>query len=292
MKIAYLILVHKEFELLSRTVKALSHPDIDIFIHVDRKTNIELEELNEKLDNDNVYFLDGRIEINWGGFSILYAQLKLLSAAIAKDKYDYISFISGQDYPLKTNEYILDYLTTHNGKEFLEFSKLPCPHWMGNGGTHRFEYYWLVDEMGYDKSAIFYRQQLSDGAKVRNMPSSLIPHGGSNWFTITKSCANYINSFIKQNPYFVHFFKMVVHPEEIFFHTIILNSAFGNNCTNDNLRFIDWDSPGPKPKLLKEADMDRFMFSEHHFARKFDLSVDSTVVDLIETNLTAQKQRK
>lgn len=289
MKLAYLILAHKQFDLLARIIKFLNHPDIDIFIHIDKKAGIDLDQFNEKLENDNVYFLDRRIEVHWGGFSILYVQMMLLSSSVTLNKYDYISFISGQDYPIKTNEYILEFLRTHNGREFFEFSKLPNPDWMGNGGKHRYEYYWLVDELGYDRSAVFYRQQLADDSKVRNIPGGLIPYGGSNWFTITKSCANYVYSFIKDNPYFVHFFKMVVHPEEIFFHTIILNSVFGQNCTNNNLRFIDWKSPGPKPKLLTGEDLNRLMPSEYHFARKFDLLVDSTVIDLIETGLITQK---
>ena len=43
--------------------------------------------------------------------------------------YDYISFISGQDYPIKSSEYIDEYLEKNKGKNFIEYDNIGRYEW-------------------------------------------------------------------------------------------------------------------------------------------------------------------
>ncbi|WP_397361844.1 hypothetical protein [Paenibacillus sp.] len=50
--------------------------------------------------------------------------------------------------------------------------------------------------------------------------------------------------FTTTSPEYVRFFKNTLCGDEIFFHTIILNSAFKNNVRNEIKRYTDWET-GP-----------------------------------------------
>jgi hypothetical protein len=73
-------------------------------------------------------------------------------------------------------------------------------------------------------------------------------------------------------------------PDEIFFHTIILNSSFASNVVNDDLRCIDI-SEGRGPRIWRKSDLEILAQSKGLFARKFDTSVDREILDLIELKL-------
>lgn len=138
--------------------------------------------------------------------------------------------------------------------------------------------------MGLSKSGFFYQKQIKEGIK-RKIPNDLNAFGGANWITITRACAIYVSNYIAEYPYILEFFKYVIHPEEIFFQTIILNSNFKSNVIDDNLRYIDWKSEGPKPKILTIDDAMKLQESHCLFARKFDMSVDSDILTYINQHL-------
>jgi hypothetical protein len=54
---------------------------------------------------------------------------------------------------------------------------------------------------------------------------------------------------------------------------------------NNNLRFIDWSKGGSSPKTLTMQDIDQISRSGKFFERKFDESIDSNVLEWIDTNL-------
>jgi hypothetical protein len=103
----------------------------------------------------------------------------------------------------------------------------------------------------------------------------------SRW-TISYDCAGYILAFTKKNQRFIDFFKLCHIPDEMFFHTIIMNSPYKPKVFNDNLRYVDWAEAKPNPKILTRDDLPKLLASEKLFARKFDTSVDTEVQDLID----------
>jgi hypothetical protein len=110
------------------------------------------------------------------------------------------------------------------------------------------------------------------------------PFGGPGYWCITKECAQYINKFVKENPRYVRFFKYAYISDEIFFHTIIMNSNFASNVVNDDLRCIDI-STGTGPKIWQKHDFEVLCESKALIARKFDTSIDPEILDLIDSKL-------
>jgi hypothetical protein len=75
----------------------------------------------------------------------------------------------------------------------------------------------------------------------------------------------------------------VLIPDEIFYQTILLNSPLQQTVVNDEVHYIAWpELSGPHPDILGVPDFDRFMATDKLFARKFDATVDSTVLDRID----------
>lgn len=286
MKLAYLILAHKNFSHLVRLINTLSCEASFIFIHVDKKCNVDIGALKKQVnDSDRICFINRRNVISWGGFGITEAIINLLKTCLEHGAYDYISVLSGQDFPLSSNTVISNFLEKNKGCEFLEYMELPAMNnWSGNGGKDRYEYYWAVEEMGFHASTQMAEAQRLEENK-RKFPKGLKPYGGSGWFTITHDCAKHLVDFLTKRNDIITFFRYVLIAEEILFPTLIMNSPFKNNVVNNNLRYIDWKSGPQYPKTLLSGDFSNIAKSKCLWARKFDDTIDAAIVSLIEEKM-------
>ena len=78
MRLAILLMVHMNIEQVKMLITALSHPDIMLFIHADKKMAGNLEELCAAiLPNDQ------RVDVKWAQISQVDATLNLIEAARA-----------------------------------------------------------------------------------------------------------------------------------------------------------------------------------------------------------------
>ena len=82
MKIAILMQCHKNPEQINLLLRALKHPQIDVFVHVDTKSESIREKINSR--EESVYLLPEKecIDVRWAQFSQVKASLKLLNMAI------------------------------------------------------------------------------------------------------------------------------------------------------------------------------------------------------------------
>ncbi|MDB5141106.1 MAG: hypothetical protein JWR12_3022 [Mucilaginibacter sp.] len=286
LKIAYLITFYKDIEHLGKLISSIQGPYVDIYIHNDKKNNINLKILEGEYDEGKIFILNDTLSVNWGGFNLTKCFLLLMNTCRSNGVYEYVFLISGQDFPLVCHEQINSFLQKNRGKEFVEFCKLPYPAWSNtNGGYDRYEYFWPVDDMGLDKSTEFMNYQKKMKLK-RTFPSFLTPYGGSCWFTISYRLMEYICDYVNENKDELYeFFRYVLLADEILLQSIMLNSPFKNNIVNNNLRYIDWDSGPQYPKVLTIADYKKIYKSSRLFARKFDSATDCEIINLIEKKL-------
>lgn len=127
MKIAYLMLVHKNFNQIKLLTDQLADELTHVYIHVDKKNEELFNDLkNEYVNSENVSIIDKRIKVNWSGFSQVQATLNLMESALENNnfKFEYISLISGQDFPIKSNDYIRKFLSDNNGNEFIQYRNI------------------------------------------------------------------------------------------------------------------------------------------------------------------------
>ena len=85
---AYLILAHRNFSQLKKLVELLDDERNDIFIHVDSKAEFDPHGWTGTCRHSALTFISPRIRVNWGGVSIMRAELALLKAATSAGKYD------------------------------------------------------------------------------------------------------------------------------------------------------------------------------------------------------------
>jgi len=270
MKIAYIILAHKLPEQLVRLVKKLYTDTSSFLIHVDKKTDNETYQkmVDPLCDYKNVGFLKRHVN-NWGAFGHVKAALKL--------EFDYAILLTGQDYPIKSNTYIHQFLEDSGQRSYLEYFSLPNEIWANeNGGMDRINF-WYLYFLGRPHK-ILSRSYLPS----HKLPGDFKVFGGrSNW-CLTRDCIVYIDKYLRRNDRVVKFFKHAGLPDEIFFQTILLNSHFKSQLVNDNLKYVDWSDLLAHPAILLTRDYEKLIDSTSLFARKFDETVDANILEMID----------
>jgi hypothetical protein len=266
MNINYLILAHANYDHLDRLIESLDGQGINFFIHIDK---ISRSYQNEK---DNVFFIEDRENIIWGGFGMVEATIKLLRLAHRKSGEGYYCLLSGADYPVQSNEIIKKELA--KGFERINIAEAPLPH----KKMDRFEYYHF--DFGWRKLMTLSEKVITGVGKALNLKRD-IPfkiYVGSQWFALSHECVTYILKEINDNPDYIDFFKYAKIPDEAFFHTIIGNSEFLER-TKPSVTYMDWGS-GTGPELITEKHVEYLQQNfeieggygcfRPMFARKFD----------------------
>jgi hypothetical protein len=279
MKVAYLILAHANPAMLKELVTAIKKPKEMIFVHIDKKNEIVPF---KKLLAEQCTFIEERENVSWGSFSIIQATLNLLQAALAVRQFDYYCLLSGCDYPIKPIHTFESYLATHAGNEYIacrSIAELPPKFKKRYTGFFLFEQrseFLRKLNFGITKiQRLFYKRKL-----YANKPIFF----GSQWWTLTGACVNYIMDFITAHPDYIAYFKYTHISDEMFFHTIIAGSDFFDKVQNDNLRCIVFDNGKPSPKIWTMSDKETLLQSSAYFARKFDLSIDSQIVEWLKNH--------
>src|SRR5882724_5411340 len=125
MKIAYLMLLHKDPVLLKRTVPILSSENCEFFVHIDRKSDIRQFSVNSGY---NIRLCEPRLPVYWSEFSQIEATMLLIQQALdCAVHYDYFVFLQGSTFPLRSGEYIESFLQENREWQFMNLVKMPAP---------------------------------------------------------------------------------------------------------------------------------------------------------------------
>ena len=275
MKIAHLILAHKNPAQLERLLDVLDHPDFTFFIHLDKKTDITAFKYLGK--RKNILFVKKRAKINWAGYGTIQATLNGF-LEIIPGNYDYINVISAQDFPIKPANYIYQYINDRKGAEFITCESIE-DDW--KEAAIRVQHYHLIDWNIPGKYRL--AKLLTKLMPPRKFPLNYKLVGRANWFTITKEAAAYILLFIEKHPEIIRYFKYCWGADEFFFATILFNSDFKKNIQK-NLVFVDWNVPQKNghPKILGVQDFESLQTSDKLFARKFDMNTGTEIFEKLE----------
>lgn len=291
MKHGVLIIWHKNFKQLKELILSFND-SFHIYVHVDRKALLTQKELSWLDLCPIVKGVYRKYKVTWGTFSLLKAELFLMEKAIADPEITYLHMISGQDYPIKNMTEILHFFERYEGKEFIRTEQLPYEEWE-RGTYERFQYFRLnfVTYFPWGNKLsdfIIYLQKII-GFKRRIPDQYEHIYGGSNWFSITKQCAEYIVS--QKNKSFYRRLKYTFAPEESFFATIVMNSSIAKNVIDDNLRYIDWrGTKDGHPNVLDQSNWFGIITSDAIFCRKIDGIESVQVKDNIKKYLLCDER--
>jgi hypothetical protein len=280
MKLAYLVSAYKLPDQLVRLVLKLNDDEAShFFIHVDQKTDdATFRRMSTGLRVlPNVHFLP-RHRCYYGGFGHVSATLKGIHEIVRRRlPFDYAILLTGQDYPIKSNDQLREFFRHHNGQSFMEHFPLPHQEWE-SGGMDRVKYWHL--RFGGNYVRLPGRSLIGLARRFRTLKL----FGGSAYWCLSRECIEYVYRFVQEEKSYARFFKYVNVPEELFFQTIVLNSHLKQRVVNDDLRFLEWRNPRITggPAILGEADFSKITQSTKLFARKFDMTEDAKILDMID----------
>jgi len=276
MKLAYLVTAHKHPRQFLRLLRAIHHPGNTYVLHVCARSSPEMHAAARDFAaaHRNCHVIPGQ-RVNWGSWRLAQAQIRQVAEALrVAGDWDYCLNLSGQDYPLKTNDQIAADLAAGpagaNYLEVLDFDKA------GVNPRKRLEYYWAP-----------WRGRMIKLFRRRRPPKFKV-YWGSNYFALTRpACEHLANSQITHD--MLRFFRFTLCADEMVFQNAIMHGPepLRNSIVSKTWRKITW-SGGSHPKTYTAADLDELMASDAWFARKFDESVDSKILDALDAHL---KQR-
>ncbi|MEL0622240.1 beta-1,6-N-acetylglucosaminyltransferase [Marinomonas arenicola] len=281
MRVAFLIQCHKVTNALIYNIKKFtSSRFVDVYIHVDLK--VDIENFDVISHYENVFFIKSRVNVKWGGVSQIHAALNSFYE-IRDFKYDYISFMSGDEVFYKSVDEFIGFLSFYYGKEFIGFQKkegraVPC-------FEERVDYIYpdffykrnpsILEKLMRRFYLITFRLGMNKNKKKCSLKSF---YKGSNWFTLTGVAVDYILSRVENESEILSFFERSFCGDEVFFQSIIMDSLFKceifkleSEDVSDNdmsLRYIDWDSGPDYPKVFEEKDLIDMPSKDCFFVRK------------------------
>jgi hypothetical protein len=275
MRIAHLILTHKNVGQLERLIRRLDHPCFDLFIHLDRKSDIQ--PFLHLADRPNVFFVRDRVPVYWAGYGTIQATLNGFKEILVKGEYDYINVMSAQDFPLRSAEYIYHYLSRNAGREFITCESIE-EDWPSAAG--RIRQYHLINWRIPGKFKL--ERILNRVLPARTFPLDYTVVGRSNWFTLTVNAVRYMVDFLKAHPRVVTYFKYCWGADEFIFSTVLYNSPYKEKIT-DNLMYVDWEGQSNgHPRILLTRDLPALQATPKLMARKFDIQTDPGIFSLLE----------
>jgi len=289
LKIAYIILAHKNVPQIRLLLEALQGENVSFYLHLDRLAGKKIyqEAKTELAGINNLIFLK-RYATNWGGFGLVRATLEAIHLICQHGEFDYVILLSGQDFPIKPKKHLVAFLEQNYGNSFMEYFQFPHPLWKDNGGCDRIDRWFLSLPLKKTWISTKIRRGLNRILNWlipnRKFPAGFTPYGGAQWWCLHKECVQYIDGFVKTQKSFVRFFTTVRIPDEIFFQTILMNSPLANKIVNRKLTYVDWNA-SPGPKILDLMDMDKLVQSGAFFGRKFDQCKSSILMNLARESI-------
>ncbi|MEC5144388.1 beta-1,6-N-acetylglucosaminyltransferase [Chitinophaga sp. 212800010-3] len=275
MKLAFIILCHKNPAQLARLLDRLQHPQVDCFVHLDAKAN--LNKWRQVLTRPQVYLVPDRVNVTWAGYGTIQAALNGISAAVnAHRHYSSMHLISAQDYPLTDISTIYHFFSSKPAVQFLDL--LPdegLQRMMGKITGWHFEDLKMPGK--YRLTTL-----LNKLLPKRRHPLGLTVYGGSLWWSLSSECATWCMEYINSHPQLKRFYKYTWGGDEFIFQTVIMNGPYRNSVINDHCRYIDWSEGHAHPKTFSEDDLERILSSGKLFARKFDMDKTPALLDRID----------
>ncbi|MBN1598289.1 MAG: hypothetical protein JW894_08340 [Bacteroidales bacterium] len=293
MKIAHLILAHKDPEHIKRLARVLSQFS-DVYIHIDLKVDELI--FRRGLENyPNVFFTEKRIKCFWGGWSLVAATMVLLQKAVKKT-YDRYVLLQGLDYIIKSPADIIDFYTQNSEIEFIRGCNISESK--DKYFTQKCRQLWF-----FDNRNIFYRiyNKLNNIVRINLRKSRIYDdkvydlfYGSAQW-ALTYHCAEYITEFYEHHSRFNRWFKYALCPDELYFHTIVLNSEYRLKTVaggpEKELRgLVNWRNlhyfEYPKQiRIFTELDLDFLKGRNELYIRKVTTSESGELLDRLDNTL-------
>lgn len=312
-KHAYLIIAHNRFTQLNYLVSLLDDFDNDIFILVDKKAG-DIGEVQSMIKasaiKSRVIFIR-QINIYWGNYSLIDAEIRLFEAAFNKNnfRYEYYHLISGQDLPIVSQKMIKEFFHQNKGKIFIAYGKKA----EDNKVIDRVKFYHISTKFtgrsGNKSNLINKAWRLIDKINVlfqsfigidKVKKYSLNVDYASNWVSLD---ADTVQLILKNESWIKKVFAHSVACDEVFLPVLInkLNigdKVFSHSRLDDdpasfqaNLRYINWWDGDPY--TWQDGDENEILSAinnGHFFSRKFDINKSPKLKRFLDKTINSSSE--
>lgn len=268
MRLVYYIAAHHKPYQFRWLFESLREPDDVILIQVDRKAPAEVYEAIHKAANGrpNTHFLPRR-NVLWGGWSQVTSELTAMRYALALGSdWHYFINLSGQDYPIQSDDAIRKALTDAWPRNFIRV--------------------WTFDrvrELEPQDPHLLQRCEMEAFGRIISLPFAAmgpkdldVEFKGSQWHILSREFCEWVVSSPIARRLSTHF-QFTRVPDETFFQAAIMNSPYRDQRMPDAGRLFFF----PGPKVIDNADLNRVLGASEFFARKFDAAVDHSVLEIL-----------
>jgi len=274
MRVAYQINLHHRPDQFQWLFSALYDEDDLFLIHVNARTS---EDINQSIrqiagQRPNVVFLP-RMEVHWGGWSLVETELQGLRRAVELPGWDYFIKLSGQDYPLRDRAGRREVLTGLEGRCAVicnEMSALPL-HIRRRTWLHHTERDGALRALPLPNPGLF-------GRPLR--------WKGSGWHMLSRGfCEWLVESPVTRD--MVRRTRTTAFPDEFFMPNLIQESPWRDRRVDMCGTQTYWRARSPNPDTLTMAHLPDLLTSDQLFARKFDAQIDAKVLTALAERIGA-----
>lgn len=279
MKHAVLILCGEEYHRLPLLINQFDDR-FRVYVHIDKKVTLPQGFMKRIMCDEIVRGVFQQFVTNWGSMNIVNAILYLCERALKEEDNTHFHLISGSDFPIASNDRIMECCQTEKDN-YIEYFSLPTPRW-NDGGMSRLQYFHALDVLDFrnpkDKERYVRFVEAQKFLGIKRQLLEIPYYGGSTWWSLSRKCVEYIvvhrhihNIYASMQDTYV--------PDEMFIQTLLLNSPLGDFLTNDNRRYILWKCKnGHIPANLDMEDYDDIVHSNCLFMRKTDQECSQKLV--------------
>jgi Core-2/I-Branching enzyme len=326
MKVAFLILNHRDAPQLLRLIATLRHdlPDCPVVVHQDR---FSFEIPRQTLGRfENTYLLTAREPIRWGDFTLVDAIWQSLQWMLENLEFDWVQLLSAQDYPIKPLAEFPKYLAASGTDAFVRADPIHTLATAAERRNRRRRYLYQYRSARADADAALLRTKLRRvlrkttpllGDIINNLQPfvqiSKLPDGmpwrigfrsgttpftddrpcwfGSVWMTLSMHATRALISASHSRPEYVSYLRRTIQPDESATASLLCNDP-SVQVTNHSLHYVRWTHPeSGHPDLLNSGDLDELLAADGFFARKFDIGRDAKILDWLDQAALREQAR-
>jgi Core-2/I-Branching enzyme len=296
MKIAFLILCHRDPRHLRRLAKLL-HPH-DLFIHLDQKTP-RCDEWKKNIAEFN--FVEPAVPVYWGGASMVEATISLMDAALRDNRnIQKLVLLCGRSYPIKPIRDLVSLFEGDDEHNYITYRDMNrSPHLRAH-----IQRKWFLEPLipqvhrrgrivrAADAQA---RMFLARMERARVSPDhdatlfGMTPYHGSQWWALSRRCAEYVSQAYKEHKRL----RFTWAPDEHVIQTIVGNSTFASSSTGliddaSSSVYVTANLHHITPRFRKIYtidDLDEVKHSNRFFLRKVDSASSADLLDYIDLHM-------
>ena len=298
MRACYFVQTHTNPEQIHRLVRTLKQgsPGARVLIgHDGSGCDLDLSPLSD-LAGIDLFRFEGPLDR--AGLSVLQPYFTALDwlAERAVD-FDWLLYLSGQDYPVRPLPEIEGFLESSGRDGFLShwdirndsgfwgksrrglrrylYQYRPAPAWIGaakrlNGLQSRYHV------------STAYGLRLGVLARPSPFTDAFPCYAGDQWHALSRPAVEALRQAIHRDGALVEYFRHTLCPCEALVQTLLVNER-RFQLENDSLRYVDWSgSRDGRARVLTAGDFDAITSGKYHFARKVDSRVDARLLDLLD----------